>query len=73
MTKTPAQQQMLAALDRAPIAYPVSEPPLGAAKLRTLKALRRRGLVKSRVWTEDDGPNGRLSTASEDWIQWSKA
>lgn len=72
MTAQQAKQQMLSALDRAPIAYPVDDPSIGAAKLRTLKALKRRGLVRSRIWTEGEGPSGRLSTTAEDWIEWSK-
>jgi hypothetical protein len=68
MKLSAAQQQMLTALDRSAIAYPIDDPSIGPAKLRTLKALKRRGLVRSRVWDE---PRPRQAS-DEDWIEWAK-
>jgi hypothetical protein len=66
-----SQRRMLARLRETPggMAWPCDEPILGAAKLRTLRSLKRLGLVKRRCWTE----RTPSALTDEDWEEWTIA
>lgn len=61
------QMQMLNALRRGPISQPIGDRILGGAKMRTLRSLKKSGMVKVRLWDEPRPSMGEDDT----WEEWS--